>query len=357
MVNFWDIEFWNNSISKWLFFILILLLASGIIKLVSRFLFKEPIADEITSDVKFKDVIKVLIRNCVIPIAYTACVYYGLQTLTIPPKIFTAINNGMLIAVTFWVSYGLGAIFSYIIRKFVQSKYGMDAEAQQSNGIVLLVKIIIWIGAIIFVLANFGYDIRTIVTGVGVGGVAIALAAQTILSDLFSYFGIFFDKPFAVGDFLIVDDKLGTVEHIGIRTTRLRSINGEQLVFSNTNLTSSRIRNFQKIEKRRILFRIKVELSTPSEKLTAIPDKIKTIIENVPDTSFDRAHLATVGDFAHEFEVVFHSLSPEYIHLMDKKQIVKFEIIKMLEQMEVKLAIPAYRVVTGNNTIPIEEQQ
>ncbi len=357
MVNFWDIQFWNNSLYNWLFFICIILVASGIIKLLSKYVFKDLRYEDLNADLKFKDVIKVLFRNFIIPIAYTACIYYALQTLTIPEKVFNIINKGMLVAVTFWISYGLGALFSYIIKKFVQSKYGLDAVAQQSNGIIMLVKIVIWIGAFIFIVANFGYDIKTIVAGVGVGGVAIALAAQTILSDLFSYFGIFFDKPFAVGDFLIVDDKLGTVEHIGIRTTRLRSINGELLVFSNTNLTSSRIRNFQKIEKRRILFRFKVELSTPSEKLAIIPDLLKQIIENTPDTSFDRAHLAMIGDFAYEFEVVYHSLSPEYVHLMDKKQAVKLEIVRMLEQMDIKLAMPAYRTIQSNGNIPIDEQQ
>lgn len=357
MVNFWDIQFWNNPLSNWLLFLCILVLASLLIKILSRIFLKDQIVEEQNSEVKFKGVIKVLLRNSVIPILYTACVYYGLQLLIIPPKVFKFINNGMLIAITFWVSYGLGAFFSYIIRKFVQAKYGLDAEARQSTGIIILVKIFIWLGAIVFILANFGYDIHTIVTGVGVGGVAIALAAQTILSDLFSYFGIFFDKPFAVGDFLIVDDKLGTVEHIGIRTTRLRSISGEQLVFSNTNLTNSRIRNFQRIEKRRIIFRIKVELTTPSDKLAIIPQRIQQIVENIPDTSFDRAHLAMIGDFAHEFEVVFHSLSPEYIDLMDKKQQVKLAIVQLLEELDVKIAVPAYRAILPNAGIPIEEQQ
>ncbi|WP_126974064.1 mechanosensitive ion channel family protein [Gynurincola endophyticus] len=357
MTNFWDIEFWNNSLSKWLFFICIILGASGLIKLLSKIFINDKNPEEVNTEVKFKGVIKVLFKNCIIPIAYTACLYYAFQALTVPEKLSNAINYGMLIAITFWVSYGLGAIVSYIVRKFVQAKYGIDTEARQSNGIIMVVKLIIWLGAFIFIIGNFGYDIRAIITGLGVGGVAIALAAQTILSDLFSYFGIFFDKPFAVGDFLIVDDKLGSVEHIGIRTTRLRSINGEQLVFSNSNLTNSRIHNYQKLERRRVLFRFKVDLSTPSDKLATIPDRLKQIVESQPDTSFDRAHLAAIGDYSYEFEIVFQSLSPEYMHFMDKKQAVKIEIVKLLEELDVKLAIPTYKILNHDQTKSFEEDE
>src|SRR5690606_5003149 len=148
----------------------------------------------------------------------------------------------------------------------------------QLRGITLIVSIVIWSIAILFFINNLGYNVTTILTGLGIGGIAIALATQTILADLFNYFVLFLDRPFAVGDFIVVEDKSGTVEAIGIKTTRVRALSGEQLVFSNTDLTNSRLHNFKRMQQRRVVFTLGVTYTTPKEKLEKIPQVIQDAI-------------------------------------------------------------------------------
>src|SRR3546814_878321 len=143
---------------------------------------------------------------------------------------------------------------------------------RQNRGIMFILNVVIWIFGLVLLLSNLGYDVTAIVAGMGIGGIAIALAAQTILGDLFSYFVIFFDRPFEIGDFIVVDDKSGTVEYVGIKTTRLKSLGGEQLVFSNTDLTNSRLHNYKRMERRRIVFKLGVVYETPEKKLKLIPE-------------------------------------------------------------------------------------
>jgi small-conductance mechanosensitive channel len=178
------------------------------------------------------------------------------------------------------------------------------------------------------------------VAGLGIGGIAVALAAQAILGDLFSYFVIFFDRPFEIGDFIIIGDFMGSIEHIGIKTTRIRSLGGEQLVFSNTDLTNSRIRNYKRMEKRRVVFKLGIVYQTTTSQVKEVPGIIKTAIENVQDTVFDRAHFATYGDFSLDFEVVYYVLSGDYNKYMDIQQDINFEIKEEFEKRGIEFAYP-----------------
>jgi len=180
-----------------------------------------------------------------------------------------------------------------------------------------------------------------VVAGLGIGGVAVALAAQAVLGDLFGYFVIFFDKPFEIGDFIIVGDKMGAVEQIGIKTTRLRAIGGEQLVFSNKDLTDSRVHNFKKMERRRVVFKLGVIYQTPSEKLKAIPQIVKSIIEKQNDATFDRGHFATYGDFSLDFEFVYYVTGADYTKYMDIQQAINMAIFETFEREKIEFAYPS----------------
>lgn len=180
-----------------------------------------------------------------------------------------------------------------------------------------------------------GQDVTTIVTGLGIGGIAIALAAQNILGDLFNYFVIYFDRPFEVGDFIVIDDKMGTVEFLGIKTTRIRSLSGEQVIIGNSNLTASRIHNFKRLEERRVLFTINLDYRTPSEKLKLVPDLIRVIVVNQKFTRFDRSHFASYGDWSLRFETVYYVLHPDYNKFMDIQQEINFQINESLRDHEI----------------------
>jgi small-conductance mechanosensitive channel len=187
---------------------------------------------------------------------------------------------------------------------------------------------------------NLGFNISAVIAGLGIGGIAIALAAQAILGDLFSYFVIFFDRPFEVGDFIVVGDKTGTVEYTGIKTTRIRALSGEQLVFSNTDLTNSRIHNFKKMQERRVVFKLGVVYQTPTAQLEEIPKIVRAIIEKHTDVRFDRGHFASYSDFSLNFEFVYFVFGAEYVKYMDTQQSINLEIYKEFEKRKIEFAYP-----------------
>lgn len=210
---------------------------------------------------------------------------------------------------------------------------------------MIIVNVIIWAVGLLFLFDNLGFDVTTMIAGLGVGGIAIALAAQNILGDLFNYFVIFFDRPFEIGDFVIVDDKMGTVEYIGIKTTRLKSLSGEQLVFANSDLTSSRIHNYKRMQRRRIVFKLGVVYQTSLEQVQQIPDVLRKAVEAQNEGQeevliFDRAHFASYGESSLNFEVVYNVLSADYNKYMDVQQAINFRIYEAFERMGVAFAYP-----------------
>ncbi|MBU2221022.1 MAG: mechanosensitive ion channel family protein, partial [Candidatus Omnitrophica bacterium] len=237
------------------------------------------------------------------------------------------------------VRFGM-ALISYGFEVYL-SKREKNASLKRSlDGILLVVKVVIWGLAIVFFLDNLGFKITAVIAGLGIGGVAVALAAQAVLGDLFSYFAILFDRPFEIGDFIIIGDHLGTVENIGIKTTRIRSLSGEQLIFSNTDLTNSRVRNYKRMEKRRVVFKLGVTYQTTSKQVKAIPKIIENIIKNVGDTIFDRAHFLSYGDFALIFEIVYYVLGSDYNKYMDIQQEINFAIKEKFEAEHIDFAYP-----------------
>ena len=177
-----------------------------------------------------------------------------------------------------------------MFNKYWEKKSGKENDSSV-KWIGVIIKIVVWVIAFLLFLDNLDIKITALMAGLGVGGIAVAFAANAILQDLFSFVTIFFDRPFEIGDFINVGDMSGTIEHIGVKTTRVRSLSGEQLVFSNTDLTNSRIRNYKRMETRRVAYSIGVTYGTSGEKLKRIPGMVKQIIDSVDNTNFDRVHL------------------------------------------------------------------
>jgi small-conductance mechanosensitive channel len=250
------------------------------------------------------------------------------------------LHVALLFVVTFFVLRIITSFIGYLFKQAASKKERNELREKQAKGILLIVQIIVWTIGFLFLIDNLGFDITTLVAGLGIGGIAIALAAQTVLGDLFSYLVIFFDKPFEIGDFIIVEDKMGTVEYIGIKTTRIRTLSGEQLVCSNTDLTDSRVHNYKRMEERRIAFSFGVVYNTPAAKLKIIPPLVKKIIEDLENTRFDRAHFKSFGDFSLDFEVVYYVLSADYNIYMDKQQSINLRIFELFEKEQIEFAFP-----------------
>jgi small-conductance mechanosensitive channel len=217
--------------------------------------------------------------------------------------------------IALWLNFGINAwMRSY-------------ADRATTTTIVFLVRLVIWLTLLLAILANVGINITAFVASLGIGGVAVALSLQNILSDLFASLSIALDKPFEIGDFIVVTDMTGTVEYIGVKTTRIRSLSGEQIVTSNTELLKRTIHNFKRMAERRAAFTFKIKYETSTDLVAALPTLIKEIIVKIPGTRFDRAHFKHFGDNALEFEVVYYVLSPDYNNYMDIQQSVNLELM------------------------------
>ncbi len=244
---------------------------------------------------------------------------------------------GFLLQVALWGN----AVISFWITRYMQKRMEEDAAAATSIGALRFVgKLLLWTFVLLLALDNLGIDVTALVTGLGIGGIAVALALQNVLGDLFASLSIVLDKPFVIGDFIIVGDFLGTVEHIGLKTTRLRSLSGEQLVFSNSDLLGSRIRNYKRMAERRIVFSFGVIYQTPHEKLARIPEMVREIIEAQEKARFDRAHFKAYGDSSLNFEVVYYVQVPDYLVYMDIQQAVNLELYRRFQEEGIEFAYP-----------------
>jgi len=207
----------------------------------------------------------------------------------------------------------------------------------------------LWSTLLILALDNFGVNVTALVAGLGVGGIAVALAAQNVLGDLFASISILLDKPFVLGDFVIVGDFMGTVERIGIKTTRLRSLGGEELVFSNSDLLQSRLRNFKRMYERRVLFSVGVVYQTDIATVEKIPGVLRECVETQKDVRFDRAHFKSYGDFALNFEIVYYVQSPDYNRFMDVQQAINLAIGKRFAEDKIEFAYPTQTVFVAKD--------
>jgi len=225
-------------------------------------------------------------------------------------------------------------------------KYKEKAKEEDQSQVTALqalglgIRFLLWSILLLLAIDNFGVDITSLVAGLGIGGIAIALAVQNVLQDILAYVSIIIDKPFVFGDFLVLDDYSGTVEHIGLKTTRIRSLSGEQLVFSNSDLLSSRIRNYKRMYERRVVFSVGIEYDTPKDKVENVPQLLRDAVEAQDDVRFDRAHFKSYGDSSLDFETVYYVLKPEYALYMDIQQAINLHIYESFANEGLAFAFP-----------------
>jgi small-conductance mechanosensitive channel len=262
------------------------------------------------------------------------------------PRIVTI---ALLVQVGLWGSTALTTFIGLRREQQLTEDPGAVA-ALDLLGFVL--RLVVWVAVLLVMLDNLGVNITALVAGLGVGGIAVALAAQNILGDLFASLSIVLDKPFVVGDFLVIGEFLGTAEHVGLKTTRVRSLSGEQLIFANADLLNSRIRNYGRMFERRIVFSIGVTYQTPADKLKRIPTMIRTAIENQEPVRFDRAHFQSFGDSALLFETVYYVLSPDYNKYMDIQQNINLTLYEQFAAEGIEFAYPTQTVFVEGAATP-----
>ena len=274
--------------------------------------------------------------------------YLGAQYLALPDKTARIVGGIALVALLLQA----GAWGQRGIALALRLKKETDAAGATTLAVLGFVgRIVLWSVVLLMILDNLGVNITALVASLGIGGIAVALAVQNILGDIFASLSIALDRPFAIGDFIVVGDVLGTVEYIGLKTTRIRSLSGEQIVFSNADLLKSCIRNYKRMTERRVVFGFGVVYQTPYDKLECIPAMVREAIESQPKTRFDRAHFREYGDSALVFEAVYYVLDPEYNVYMDTQQAVNLALFRRFQTEGIGFAYPT-RTVYLNPATP-----
>lgn len=267
--------------------------------------------------------------------------FVGLQLLVLPDRVGHWLDQAMKIAAFWQVGIWASAVFlAWLDRK---RRHSLEKDRSKIGSITIIgivVRVLIWTLVVLLTLDNLGVNITALVAGLGIGGVAVALALQNILGDLFASLAITLDQPFVVGDALSVGDVRGTVESIGIKSTRLRSLGGEQVIVSNADLLSSRVRNYGRMAERRVDFVLNLTYDTPADRLEAAPGVVRAIIDAQPETRFDRCHFAGFGAHSLDFECVYFVLSPDYTRHMDIRQSINLAIFREFARLGLNFAYP-----------------
>ena len=269
--------------------------------------------------------------------------YFAVQFLTLSSTLSKVLDSLLVIWVVYQVIIAAQILIEYIFVKALKNEE--DKGAQGAFGVIKnVIGAVLWMLGILVILSNMGVNITSVIAGLGIGGIAIAFAFQNILEDLFSSFAILFDKPFKVGDFIVVGEHKGVVQKMGIKTTRLKSLGGEEIVISNKELTSARLQNFKKMEERRIGFNFGVTYETPTEKLKTIPETVKDIIDSIEKARFDRSHFSQFDDSALTFETVYYVTTSDYAVYRDIQQEINLRVKESFEKDSIDMAYPTQTI-------------
>jgi small-conductance mechanosensitive channel len=338
---FLEKEIYHNTVKEWLLAIAITVIVFFLTSIIKHILRKKLNSFAASTVSLWDDLIAELAGRFHGIFFLILSVYVGSLKITLPETAQKILTITFVIISLIQVAILASYTIEFWIEQYRKQKIDTNAEAVTTlTSVGFILRLMIWAIFLLIALQNIGVNISTFIAGLGIGGIAVALAAQNILGDLFASFVIVLDKPFVIGDFIIVNEYMGAVERIGLKTTKIRSLSGEQLVFSNTDLLKSRIRNFKRMYERRVVFTIGVLYQTPYELVSEIPKMIRNIIESKAQVRFDRAHFKEYGDYALKFEVVYWVQGPDYNVYMDIQQAINLDIYKQFQDAGIEFAYP-----------------
>ncbi len=350
-LNFFNIDgskiFLSNSISDYVFVLVIFILSIIIFSLAQFFALSWFASVSRRTETKLDDVFVKIVRSFKPPFYLFVSFWFSLRFI----NIYGIADSIVTAVLVIWLVYQTVIIVGILVEDIVFRYFADDSDATTKSAIKLISNVaraVIWVFGILMVLSNFGIDVTSLVAGAGIAGIAIAFALQGILADLFSSFSLYFDKPFKVGDFIKTGDSKGVVKHIGVKSTRIQSNDGEEIVLSNQELTSAKIQNYKLMEERRVSFSFGVLYETDLQKLRKIPEIVRTIVESEKQTRFDRAHFKSFGDSSLDFEVVYFVLGQDYSMYMDIQQSINFKLFEYFEENGIGFAYPT-RTIHMNN--------
>ncbi len=301
-----------------------------------------------------RDLVAAFVRRTNPLFALALAVWAALYTLPFRVGLHQWMDLAVFILFYIQIALWANAVLYLSLRRSRLRREQQDPSSVSAYGLLnFFGRVAVWAVVLLTVLHVQGFQITGLIAGLGIGGIAIAFALQSILADVFNSFATLLDKPFRLGDFINVGDLLGVVEKIGIKTTRIRSLWGEEIIFSNSDLLGSRIRNYKRMVERRVAFTFGVIYQTRVDQLASIPPLVRGIIEEVPATRFDRAHFYRYGDYALEFEVVYYVLSPDYNLYMDIHQSIHLGIFGAFQREGIEFAYPTQELYLKSSPRPV----
>jgi small-conductance mechanosensitive channel len=340
----------GNTLQHWIIGICILMGVFGMLKFLQRVTIARLSKLAAATDNQIDDLVVSMLKQTKFLILLVASAYVASQVITIRPSVEAVWQK--IVVLILIIQFGLwaSASVSFALGRVIEKRMDQDASSATTLSLLgYIARVILWVIVLLLILDNLGVNITGLVAGLGIGGIAVALAVQNILGDLLASLSIVLDKPFVIGDFIVVDSLSGTVEHIGLKTTRIRSISGEQLVFANNDLLKSRVRNYKRMQERRIVFGFGVVYSTPLEKLTLIKKRVGDIVNKTENARLDRVHFKEYGDSALNFEVVYFVANPDFGSYMDIQEAINLGIFQCFAEEGIEFAYPTQTIYIQNS--------
>jgi len=335
------VEYFGNSLLRWSVALAVFVAVLVVLRLLRQVLHSRLARFAERTDTELDDLVSQLLgRTSKLVLLVVAAAIAG-RSLELPPGVELALSRLLFIALVIQVGLWATHVLTWWVERYLRRREQGEAVRVAVLGLFSFFgRLVIWSVVLLVAIDNLGFDVTALIAGLGVGGIAVGLALQSVLQDTFASLSIVLDKPFVVGDFVVIGEFAGTIERIGIKTTRIRSISGELLVFGNGDLLSSRIRNFKQMNERRILFTFGVVYQTPAAQLEAIPGMIAEIFAGEERGRLDRAHFKAFGDSSLDYEVVYYVESVEYNVYMDVQQAINLALVRRFEAEGIEFAYP-----------------
>ncbi|MCX6100103.1 MAG: mechanosensitive ion channel family protein [Candidatus Bipolaricaulota bacterium] len=340
-MEFLHTTFYGNPVWRWLAAVGVILLTWLALQVFTRVMIRHLRKLAERTEGQLDDLLVELLHKTRFFLVFIISAYAGSRFLALPATALQVLHVAFVIALLAQAGYWGNGLVTFWLTRTVKRRLGDDASTATSLAALgFLAKLVLWAIILLLALDNMGVNVNTLIAGLGITGIAVALGVQSIFKDLFASLSIIVDKPFVIGDFIAVGDLSGTVEKVGLKTTRVRSLSGEQIIFSNGDLLDSRLRNYMRMTERRIAFPFGLAYDTPTAELAQVPSMVKAEVENVPGVRFDRCHLKSFADSVLTYETVYFVLTGDYVEYMNAQQAINLGILRAFEEKGIRLAHP-----------------
>jgi small-conductance mechanosensitive channel len=345
----------NNTTGHWLAALGVAVAVTLALELIKSLVVRHVGAIATRTETKLDDIAVAALESTKFLVLAILGLYAGTAMLELPPAVRLVVTRTAVVTGLIQAAIWGNSMLRAWLTEYYQNRADDPGRATSAAAVGFIARMVLWIVILLMILENLGVNITALVASLGIGGIAVALAVQNILGDLFASLSIVLDKPFVIGDFIIVDKYLGAIEHVGLKTTRIRAQSGEQLVFSNADLLKSRIQNMARMTRRRAVFAIGVTYDTPTDKLRLIPPMLTEIVMAQAPVTFDRAHFSGMTGSSLNFEVVYWVETPDYNRFMDIQQEIFLQLIDRFKEHEIGFAFPSQTLYLRDDGLHLDQ--